>query len=136
MKLPLKGHVYDYRTGKYFGETDTIKTYLVPGIANFYSIQKKCVSGLDLQAPASVAAGSSVTLKFTAQGAEGAQVFNVNVCTPDGKLQRFYRKNFRTAGNNGTYTFQIPFNAPKGQWQIRVAHVNTGIRKNINVTVK
>ena len=136
VKLPVKGHVYDYRTGKYFGETDTFKSYLVPGIANFYSIQKKRVAGLDLQAPASVTAGSSVTLKFTARGAEGAQVFNVNVCGPDGKSLRFYRKNFRTAGGSGVYTFQIPFNAPKGKWQIRAAHVNTGIRKNINVTVK
>jgi hypothetical protein len=136
VKLPFKGHVYDCRTGKYFGNTDRFKTYLVPGIANFYSIQKKAVSGLLLQAPGSVKAGSNVPLTFTAAGAAGAQVFNVNVCTPDGKVQKLYRKNFRTEGNKGSYTFQIPFNAPKGKWQIRVAHVNTGIKKNVDLIVK
>ena len=136
VKLPVKGHVYDYRTGKYFGYTDKFKTYIVPAIANFYSIQKTQVKGVTVKAPAAVNAGSSVSLAFAATGATGAQVFNVSVFDPAGKDLRIYRKNFRTAGNNGTYTFQLPYNAAKGKWQICVTHVNTGMKKKISITVK
>ena len=64
------------------------------------------------------------------------QVFNVSVIDPAGKEHRIYRKNFRTPGNSGKYDFQLPWNAAKGKWLIRVTHVNTGMKKNVNITVK
>ena len=136
VKLPFKGHVYDYRTGKYLGHTDSFKSFLVPAIANFYSIQKTQVKGVSVKAPAAICAGKTVDITFAAEGATGAQVFNVNVLDPAGKAQRIYRKNFRTPGNSGSYSFQIPWNAAKGKWQICVTHVNTGLKKNVNITVK
>ena len=136
IKLPFKGHIYDYRTGKYFGHTDTFKSFLVPAIANFYSIQKSRVTGVSVKAPAAVTAGSNVSIAFTANGASGAQVFNVNVYDSAGKAQRIYRKNFRAPGNKGTHVFQLPYNAAKGKWQLTVTHVNTGLKKNVNITAK
>ena len=136
LRLPMKGHIYDSRSGKYFGMTDTFKSFIVPGIANFYSIQKSRVTGLKVDLPAGVKAGSKVNCAFTAEGATGAQVFHVAVADVKGKSLREYRKNFRTAGNKGNYEFQIPFNAPKGKWQVTVIHVNTGMKKILTLDVK
>ena len=106
---------------KHLGNTDTFKAFLVPGIANFYSIQKSRVTGVELQlSKTAVKAGDTVKCTFKAAGAVGVQVFNVTVTDPAGKTSKIYRKNFRCAGNTGMYMFQIPFNAATGIWQVCV----------------
>ena len=137
VRLLFKGHIYDCRSGKYLGNTDTFKAFLVPGIANFYSIQKSRVTGVELQlSKTAVKAGDTVKCTFKAAGAVGAQVFNVTVTDPAGKTPKIYRKNFRCAGNTGVYMFQIPFNAATGIWQVCVTHVNTKAKSALKINVR
>ena len=137
VRLLFKGHIYDCRSGKYLGNTDTFKAFLVPGIANFYSIQKSRVTGVELQLSKTVVkAGDTVKCTFKAAGAVGAQVFNVTVTDPAGKTPKIYRKNFRCAGNTGVYMFQIPFNAATGIWQVCVTHVNTKAKSALKINVR
>ena len=55
---------------------------------------------------------------------------------PKGVTLKLYRRNYRTPGNSGQYTFQIPFNAAPGEWKVLVVHVNTGMKKTAAVAVK
>jgi len=134
-KLPVKGHIYEIRSGKYLGYGDTFASFLVPGIANFYAVEKSKVTGLRLSAPPKAAPGATVKVDFTAAGAQGPQVFNVRVTDPKGVTLKLYRKNYRTPGNSGQYTFQIPFNGAPGEWKVQVIHVNTGMKQTASVAV-
>ena len=136
VKLPVKGHLYDTRNGKYLGFSDSFKSFLVPGIANFCSIQKTKVSGVTVKAPATAAAGSVVKAEFSADGATGIQIINAKLFDPAGKNLPIYRKNIRCEGGKGSHDFQIPFNAPKGKWQLQITHVNTGLKKVHTIEVK
>ncbi|MBQ7696779.1 MAG: hypothetical protein IJT50_16865, partial [Lentisphaeria bacterium] len=135
VKLPVKGHIYEVRSGKYLGYGDTFASFLVPGIANFYAVEKSKVTGLRLSAPPKAAPGATVKVDFTAAGAQGPQVFNVRVTDPKGVTLKLYRKNYRTPGNSGQYTFQIPFNGAPGEWKVQVIHVNTGMKQTASVAV-
>jgi hypothetical protein len=136
VKLPFKGHLYDIRNARYLGYGDTFKNLLVPGIANFISVQKAKVTALDLKAPSSLKAGAKAEFSFTAKGAVGPQQFNIKLFDPAGKDQRPYRKNVRTENGSGKWSFQIPYNAVKGKWQLRVTHFNTGMKKIQTIEVK
>ena len=136
VKLPFKGHLYDIRNARYLGYGDTFKNLLVPGIANFISVQKAKVHALELKAPSSLKAGAKAEFSFTAKGAVGPQQFNIRLFDPAGKDQRPYRKNVRTENGSGKWSFQIPYNAVKGKWQLRVTHFNTGMKKIQTIEVK
>ncbi len=136
VKLPFKGHLYDIRNARYLGYGNTFKNLLVPGIANFISVQKNKVNALELKAPSSLKAGAKAEIRFTAKGAVGPQQFNIRLFDPAGKDQRPYRKNLRTANGSGSWDFQIPFNAAKGKWQLCVTHFNTGLKKMQTIEVK
>ena len=99
-------------------------------------MQKNKVNALELKAPSSLKAGAKAEIRFTAKGAVGPQQFNIRLFDPAGKDQRPYRKNLRTANGSGSWDFQIPFNAAKGKWQLRVTHFNTGLKKIQTIEVK
>ena len=71
-----------------------------------------------------------------AEGAEGPQVFHLEVTDPAGKRQAVYAKNYRAEGPSTKIRFQIPFNAARGKWRAEVTQVSTGLKAVHGFTVK
>lgn len=136
VKLNSKGHIYDVREGKYLGYTDTFKSAILPAWSKIYSIQQKKVASLKVTAPRTVAQGDVFKVKFEAAGAAGAQVFHVELLDPAGKPDSVSTRNYHSVTPQSSCHLQIPFNGAKGNWQLCVTHVNTGLKKNVKIKVK
>ena len=136
VKLARKGHVYDVRQGKYLGYTDTFKSALLPAWSRFYAVQSKATKAVRVSAVSALEAGQVLELAVTAEGAEGPQVFHLEVTDPAGLRQAVYAKNYRSEGPSAKIRFQLPFNAAKGKWRAEVTQVSTGLKAVHGFTVK
>ena len=136
VKLARKGHVYDVRQGKYLGFTDTFKSTLLPAWSRIYAVQSKATKAVAVRAVPALEAGQVLELAVSAEGAEGPQVFHLEVTDPAGKRQAVYAKNYRAGGPSAKIRFQLPFNAAKGNWRAEVTQVSTGLKAVHTFTVK
>ena len=127
IKLPVKGHVYDIRKGKYMGEVDNFVIDLMPGDGQVFSIQKERTTGVEVNAPAVAERGRALDVRFKAAGAVGKQVFRMELSGPDGKIVRHYTVTGRFDAAGGKFTFQFAHNDKAGSWKCRIIHVNSGI---------
>jgi hypothetical protein len=123
IKLPVSGVIYDVRTGKILAKGDTFKVKAPHGYGQLFAVLPKEVKAPAVKAPAAVKAGSVVNCSVKAEGAQGATVYRLEVRDPAGKVMRIYSKNTRFETPEGKFTFQIPYNAASGKWQITVIHV-------------
>ena len=75
-------------------------------------------------------------MQSSGQGAEGPQVFHLEVTDPAGKRRAVYAKNYRSEGPSVRIRFQLPFNAAEGKWRAEVTQVSTGLKAVHGFTVK
>ena len=123
VKLPVSGVIYDVRTGKILAKGDTFKVKAPYGYGQLFAVLPAEVKAPAVKAPAAVKAGSVVTCSVRSAGAQGATVYRLEVRDPAGKEQRIYARNTRFETPEGKFTFQIPYNAAAGKWQLTVIHV-------------
>lgn len=133
-KLPVRGHVYEVRSGTYVGETDTVETSLIPGWTRMYSILRTKPGELSVTGPDAVRPGETAQFRFAAENATGAQVYHVELVDPDGKSAWRFRKNVRTTSEGG-YAFETALNEKPGRWTLVVKHVNTGRLRRVGFRV-
>ena len=141
VKLPVEGHVYDLRKGKYLGATDKIKVFLIPGNGEFFSVMKEKVTKVALTAPQKVKAGSPVkfsTRALTLSGrSAGKVVCHWEFTSPSGKKYDRYTGNILSDGKGEVqHTFQSAFNDEKGKWLLTVTCVNSGTKAAVSITVE
>ena len=141
VRMPVKGHVYDLRAGKYLGVTDTVKVLLSPAKGEFFSVMKEKVARVTLTAPASVKAGEIVKIgakAVTESGrSAGKVVFHWEFTSPSGKQYDRYTGNLLSdAEGKVQFDFQSAFNEEKGKWNMTVTCANSGTRATVNVMVK
>ena len=133
--LPVKGHVYDVRKGKYLGLSDNLTIDLMPGEGQLFSIQKNKVGDLKMVLPAEVRKSDALEVKWNLAGAVDGQVFRLELFDPAGQLVKNYTATGHFAPGKGKFVFQFAMNDPAGLWKCRIVHVNSGkfAEKNINV---
>lgn len=133
--LPVKGHIYDVRKGKYLGLSDNLTIDLMPGEGQLFSIQKNKVGDLKMVLPAEVRKSDAIEVKWNLAGAVDGQVFRLELFDPAGQLVKNYTATGHFAPGKGKFVFQFAMNDPAGLWKCRIVHVNSGkfAEKSINV---
>ena len=130
IRFNKKYHLYDPRTGKYFGFTDRVP-FAIPEMGRF-----KAVSALNEKMD-SVKVNvkkndSKITITPKNEGIKG-HVFSYRVFRPDGKEEFRFKKNLLS-----DKVFEIPFLAddPKGNWKCVIKDVLSGISTEISIENK
>ena len=136
VNIPEKGHLYEIRSGKYLGFTDTFEMRILPAWSMFYAVLPRPVKQVTLKAPAAAAPGSKAVFDFAAEGTVGPQVFHFALYGPDGRELEHCARNFSVPAGKGRHTVFFPFNAPRGVWRAEVTHVVSGKKASVKVAVK
>ena len=136
VELPVSGVVYDVRRGLKIGKGNKFKTTLPAGYGQLFAILPNEITGVKTQLAPSVKAGSVCSVKVSADGAADKSVFRMEVYSPDGKLQPLYSKNQVSENKETVFSFQIPYNAEKGKWNLVFTHAASGKKSNRLVTVR
>ena len=139
LTLPGKSHLYNVRTGKYYGYTAVCTLDMIPAKAVMLSSLPYKVTGLTLNSAKSVKPGSAVKVAVslkTSNGAAGHHVFHLTVKTPSGEFPWFFRQTKETA--NGKAVFEVPFalNTAEGTYEITVKDAATKVTETIRIQCK
>ena len=122
--------------GLKIGKGNKFKTTLPPGYGQLFAILPNEITGVKTQLAPSVKAGSVCSVKVSADGAADKSVFRMEVYSPDGKLQPLYSKNQVSENKETVFSFQVPYNAEKGKWNLVFIHAASGKKSNRLVTVR
>ena len=136
VQIPAKGHVYEIRSGKYLGHTDTFEMRILGGWSMMYAVLPQKVGAVSLTGPKETDSGASAKFTFAVENTEGAQTFHFALYGPDGKEIERHAKNIRTLANQGDYALLVPFNAPKGTYRAEITHVASSQKSTMAFTVK
>ena len=141
VKVPVKGHVTNLRTGKYLGYTDKVNVLLIPAKGEFFSVMKEKVAKVALTAPRRIKAGAP--LNFTAKAvthsgrSAGKVVIHWEFISPSGKRYDRYTGNILSGADGAVqHSFQSAFNDEKGAWTLNVSCVNSATSNSVKVTVE
>ena len=136
LTLPGKSHLYNVRTGKYYGFGTTFTLDMTPAHAVMLSSLPYQVVGLALDSAKEVKAGSVLKVSAavkTSGGTAKHHVFHLTVKTPAGEIPWYFRQTKETS--NGKAVFEVPFalNAEKGIYEITVTDAATKVSETMKV---
>ncbi|MGI6414993.1 MAG: beta-galactosidase [Thermoguttaceae bacterium] len=123
------GHVYDVRAKKYQGNTGALVTTLAPGETAVYAVLPYRVTGLEVQGPERVAAGSEVEFRCEVHGDGkplGDHVLHVELRSPSGRTIAHYAKNVLARAGRITLRIPLAVNEMAGTWTVQACDVLTG----------
>jgi len=127
--LPNAAHVYDSRTGKYHGHTDTFKSRFDPAGAKVFALLPYRVTGLTAKPVGKLKVGKSarITIMLNAEsGAAGLHTVRVDVLDPKGEWCSCYSQNLRTEGGSGELTIPFAEGDPAGTWTLQLRDAVSG----------
>ena len=137
VQIPVKGHVYEIRSGKYLGFTDTFDMNMVPGWSMIYAVLPQAAGAVTLKGPDTVIPrGGKAQFSFVVAGTAGPQVFHFALSGPDGAEIEHCARNFHAAAGRGGHEVFIPLNAAPGVWKAEITHTVSGKRAAVRFTVK
>jgi len=138
--FPVRGYVYDLRTGQYYGQTDSVHCRIPDAEAVLFGVYPYRIISVDLKAPGEVSAGSDLSAEFSVRTEEnmkpGCHVFHVEVIQPDGKCRFHMKRNLSAPNGKIPFVFRMAFNDPKGIWKLRVTDVLSGQTKEKEFKLK
>lgn len=133
-----QAHVYDIRSGRYRGETDTLRSELRPGIAHLYALLPYRATAVSGWTPRTARAGEGLDFAFRLQGTPAPEqhVLRLRVFGPDGQERPYYARNLRT-GRAGRVAGRLHFavDDPPGIWKLVARDVATGVTGTVVVVV-
>ena len=131
-KLPVKGHIYNLRNGKYLGNTDTVNCVIPYAEGAVFGVYPYKVNALEVKMPQSVKAGSDLTADVALKLSNGKaekHIFHFEVIPPSGEARFFMKRNVEVKDGKYTFTFRIAHNDEVGTWKLLVKDVLSGITK-------
>ena len=138
VKLGHKFHVYNVRQQQYLGETDTLKTGILPTETKLLAFLPERISGLNVSlSKATGKPGDVLELKgslLPASLQDCKLVVRIAV-TRDGKLQEAYTKNLAFQGSF-TYPLPLALNQEQGLYSVKVTEVISGYTQDATFRVK
>ena len=133
--LPVSGVIYDLRKGEKIGKGNSFSIKVPLGYGQLFSILPKEVAPPKVTLPATAKPGDVVTCKCTAKGAVSKTVYRLEVTLPDGTTPAFYAQNAFFPTPEGSFAFQVPYNATPGKWSVTITHVASGAHFTQTFTV-
>ncbi|NLF94706.1 MAG: hypothetical protein GX564_12540 [Oligosphaeraceae bacterium] len=142
--LPVSGHIYDARNGKYVGQGNQFSTRVVTDLAQVFAILQDQAEVMKMDLEPVVAPGGTQRVRL--RSGTGQQVFRLEVVHPDGSVLPWYSRNLLARDGQAEWSFQLAFNdlsrqgqyplpgdqpaaaAPGTPWRIRASNVATGAR--------
>lgn len=138
--LPGKGHLYNARTGKYYGTNPVRIMNMTPAHAMLLSLLPYKVTALDVKADKMTAKpGDIIKLKTAVKvsgGKAGHHVFHMTVKTPDGKTPWYYRQTQETQNGIAEFALPIALNDPVGSYEITITDAATKTTEKIRIACK
>ncbi|MGB9677689.1 MAG: beta-galactosidase trimerization domain-containing protein, partial [Candidatus Ratteibacteria bacterium] len=138
IKIDKKAHIYDLRNKKYIGNTDNFEDVLKPGNVKVYSILPYKVVDIDGNLKAKYKQGEDfqINLKIkTDTGKTGKHILRMEIYK-DGKNKKAYNKNLVAEKGELKYIIPLSYNEEKGDYQIIVRDINSGIEKTFKFKVE
>jgi hypothetical protein len=138
MEWQRRGHVYDMRTGRYYGLTQKLDLTVFPGRALVFSNLPYRVASLDLHTSRSAGTawhpGETVELMVSLGITDevermrpGKHVFRIDVLDPSENPVEAHSGNFDSMEGQLTVRLPLALNAPEGQWTIRMRDLASGV---------
>lgn len=132
------GHVYDLRTGQYYGVTQAIDLTVSPGRALVFSSLPYRVSSLELRTDkyggTAYRPGETVKLMISLGITEelermrpGKHVLRIDVYDPSGREVPAHSGNFDSIEGNLELALPLALNAAEGEWTIKMRDVASGV---------
>lgn len=138
VKLGRKCHAYDVRRHQYLGETDTVRSGILPTEAKLLAFLPEQIKGLNVSLSKETGKpGDVVELKgslLPASLKDSRLVVRIEV-SKDGKEMEAYTKN---AAFQGDFTYPIPLalNQEKGTYRVKVTEIISGYTQEATFNVK
>ena len=137
--VPGKGHLYNARTGKYYGTAKKLRLDMIPAHATLLTLLPYKVTGIDLKAVKTAKPGDVVKISaavITSAGKAGHHVFHMTVKTPDGKTPWYLRQTQETS--NGKAVFELPFalNDAAGNYEVTITDAATKTAAKFRISCK
>lgn len=131
--LPSKRYIYECGKG-YVGYDDTVTAELTEEKPlKVYAAFDKIQRLPEVQAPASVAPGDNIVFEYNSIP-DGRTVV-IRVTTPDGK-EALGRAVVTNTNKGKKYSFGVPYNAPKADYNFTITDYETGLTVNKTVRVE
>ena len=138
VKLQRPYHVYDVRRRQYLGETDTVRTGILPAEAKLLAFLPERIGGLNVSLSQPAARPGEVV---ELQGAllpeslgDCRLVVRIEVFN-DGQLQDEYTTNLTFAGSFN-HPVPLALNQPPGTYRVRVTEIVSGYTQETDFTVE
>ncbi len=128
VELPISGHIYSVREGKYVGHGNSFTCQVVDGWSQLYSIMPSQPTALQLTLPATIQRGGILSGEYLLENGSGPLVFHLELLDTEGKSVRLFRRNVRSPEQRGSFSGQIAWNAEPGIWNVQLTNVNTGLK--------
>jgi len=140
LTLPRKGHVYDLRAHKYFGETDRVAMPFPPGRVNVLAVLDYEVTGVAAKlSKAACKPGDVLSLSCvvaTDGNAPDLHPIRISVVGPDGKALEAHRDVLLAPAGKATATIPLALNARKGKYVVRAKDAVSGKTGEATFTLK
>ena len=136
VKLPVTGHIYEMRSGKYLGYGSGCKLKVRGGDPVLLSILPEKITGVDLTLPKVWKRGESRKVGFKVRGGRGNHVFRIEIRDPEGIPPWGCAWNIYGPAEGASFDFQFACNDKPGTWHIRVRDVDSGVTREFPVELK
>ena len=135
-----KGHIYEMRSGKYFGFTDKVRAQLETARGKIYSILPYRVRNLVVTREDRAKRGRDLVLKvkLAAEGEVGkndVHLIRVRVTSPDGKKVTALQRLVLIRGGAGEIRLPLAYDDAPGRWTVYLKDTATGIQNEVYFTL-
>jgi hypothetical protein len=133
VKLGSLAHVYDVRRHQYLGQTDMVRTGVLPAEAKLLAFLPERIEGLNVSLSKPTGQpGDVLELQgslLPASLKDSRMVIRIEV-TRDGQLQEAFTKNLAFQGHF-THPLPLALNQPQGSYRVKVTEVISGYTQDV-----
>ena len=127
--FPVKGHLYEMRSGRYLGFGAKCALKVKSGDPALLAILKDKVRDVGITLPAAWKRGESRQVAVSVEGGSGDHVLRFEIRRPDGLLPLNYAWNAYVPAKGSTFDFQFALNDLPGKWELEVRDIDSGVTR-------
>ena len=140
VKFGNRGHIYEMRSGEYFGYTDKVQMQLQPTRGKVYSILPYRVGEIVIPQKGQATRGQDLVLKVRLAtegevGKDDLHLIRVSVTSPNGKEVTALRRLVLIRGGTGEIQLPVAYDDAPGRWTVQLKDAATGIQKDVYFTL-
>ncbi len=138
VEVPRESHMYNSRTGKYYGHGTTFRDRFDHMDAKLYAMLPYEVRELRARATGSVRAGKTARVQVILAaegGTPGRHVVRCDVLGPRGKWHSCYSKNVVTEGGRGEFAIPFAEGDRPGSWRLELRDRVSGVQATVRMKV-